>query len=49
MLDLKVLPQGPLRSGEAELDRGLPRALASVQQHLAGHGGVVGTDNGSCG
>jgi hypothetical protein len=37
---MTVLLRDPLRSSEAVLDLGLPRALAGVQEHLAGHDGA---------
>jgi hypothetical protein len=46
VLDVKVLPQGPLWSDKANLDLGLHQALACVQKHPTGHGGVVGAGDG---
>jgi hypothetical protein len=45
VLDMKVLSRGPLRSGEAVIDLGLPQALADIQENSIGHGGEVGVDS----
>jgi hypothetical protein len=45
VLDFRFLSRGPLRSGEAGPDPGLPQALAGGLQLSVGHSGVVGVDD----
>jgi hypothetical protein len=49
MLDVKILPRGPLWCDKVVPDLGLPRALAGVQGHSASHGGMVDIGGGWCG
>jgi hypothetical protein len=49
MFDVKVMPWGPLRSGEANPNLGLPQALVGVHGYFTGHNSLVGIGGGWCG